>query len=197
MVKTKFNRRPKAIRSDRGREYVTGELKSFLDRNGIKMQLTAPYSPQQNGVAERKNRYIMEMARTMLIDAKMAKEFWDEAVHTVIYLQNILPSSTIGKTPYELWESQLPNLKDIHIFSCDAYVQVSKQLRGKLDAKAQLLTFVGYQQDSKAYRLVNKNTRKIKVSRDVVFVNEQLFNSGSSVEIIPEHEKGDVSADDE
>lgn len=183
MVKTKFKSRPKVIRSDRGREYITSQLKGYLDKNGTKTQFAAPYSPQQNGVAERKNRYLVEMARTMLLDAGMGKTYWGEAVHTAIYLQNRLPSRTTGKTPYELWESHLPDLSQTHIFGCKAFVHIPKQFRGKLESKAELLTFVGYEEGSKAYRFLDTNTAKIKVSRDANFIDEHLFNSGVTLNL--------------
>lgn len=108
MVKTKFGHKPKTVRSDRGGEYIGGDVQQWLRQEGIQAQFTAPYTPQQNGVAERKNRTLIEMSRCMLEDAGMDKTFWAEAVNTSNYLQNRLPSRSISKTPFELWNGKAP-----------------------------------------------------------------------------------------
>ena len=103
-VQTKFKKTPKVIRSDRGGEYVNEALTRFFRSEGITPQLTVPYTPQQNGVAERKNRYLTEMTRSMLIDAQLPNKYWGEAMNTANYLQNILPTADDTVTPYERWE---------------------------------------------------------------------------------------------
>lgn len=100
-VSTKFGRKPEIIRSDHGKEYVNKELEQLYLDYGIKTQYTIPYNPEQNGVAERKNRTLVEAARTMLIDAGMEKKYWGEAVNTANRIQNILPTKGADKTPYE------------------------------------------------------------------------------------------------
>lgn len=102
MVQTQFNRTPKAIRSDNGGEYTSDQLKRFYRKNGILPQYTTSYSPQSNGVAERRNRYLIEMARCMLADANMDNRFWAEAMNTAVHLQNVLPSRSVESTPYGL-----------------------------------------------------------------------------------------------
>lgn len=171
-METKYNKRLKIIRSDRGGKYTSKELKEFLKAKGIETQYTAAYSPQQNGVAERKNRYLMEMARCMLIDANLPNIYWGEAVITANYLQNRLPTTATGETPYGRWYSRKPDLKNIHIFGSRAYIQVPDQHRRKLNNKAEELLFVGYSEDTKAYRFLNKETNKIKISRDVIFLDD-------------------------
>lgn len=106
-VKTKFNRKPKLLRSDRGKEYVNKQTVDYLKEEGIKMELTAPFSPQQNGKVERKNRYLIKMARCMIIDSGLAKKYWREAVVTANYLQNKLPTKFEDKTSYEKWHLQI------------------------------------------------------------------------------------------
>ena len=172
MAKTQFNTRPKIIRSDRGGEYVNTDLQTHLRKEGIAMQCTAPYSPQQNGVAERKNRSLIEMTRCMLIDAKLDKKYWGEAVVTANYLQNRLPSRSIEKTPYELWYSRKPDVANLHIFGSEAMVLIHKEQRKKLDDKAEKLIFVGYSEVSKAFRFLNLRTNRIKISRDAVFLDK-------------------------
>lgn len=174
-VKNKFGKKPKAIRSDRGGEYMNRELQQFLKEEGIKSQTSAPYCPQQNGVAERKNRSLCEMALCMILDADLHKRFWGEAVNTACYLQNRLPTRATGKTPYELWNKSIPDLKHIRTFGSVAYALIDKDLRMKFDQKAVKLILVGYEEGSKAYRLLNKQTNRITISRDVKFVeNDHL-----------------------
>ena len=91
-VSNKFQRKPKILRSDNGGEYTGNELTSYMKQEGIQIQTTVPYSPSQNGVAERKNRTIIEMAKCMLLDAELPQQYWGEAVMTAVYLQNGLPT---------------------------------------------------------------------------------------------------------
>lgn len=169
-AKTQFGKTPCVIRSDGGGEYVNAELKSFYDQEGIKSQLTAAYSPQQNGVAERKNRSLQEMATCMLADAGLDKRFWGEAVSTATYLQNRLPSRSVDKTPYEKWFGSKPTLSHLRVFGSTAYVHIPDVKRGKLDNKAERLVFVGYCEDRKAYRFLNPAKNTIVISRDARFI---------------------------
>lgn len=145
-------------------------MHDYLEKEGIKIELTAPYSPQQNGKAERKNRYLMEMARCMIFDSGVTKKYWGEAVVTANYLQNRLPTKSNNCTPYEKWNSRKSTLKDIHIFGCEAYAKIPDELRRKLDSKARKLHFVGYSEQLRAFRLLDKETDKIIISRDVTFL---------------------------
>lgn len=171
MSRTQMNKIPKCVRSDRGGEYVNENLQTYLKNNGIRFEYTAPYSPEQNGVAERKNRSLHEMGRCMRLDANLEEKYWAEAVNTANFLQNRLPSRSVPKTPFEIWHSRKPDVRHLHIFGCDAYAHVPNQLRRKLDEKAQKLTFIGYCEESKAFRLLDKRTGQLKVSRDVVFLD--------------------------
>jgi len=121
LVQTKFKRTPKVIRSDRGGEYVNENLHNFFKSEGIISQFTVPYTPQQNGVTERKNRYLVEMTKSMLIDSKLLNKYWGEAISTAKYLQNILPTAGEITTPYERWEGVQPNVTHIRQFGCKAY----------------------------------------------------------------------------
>lgn len=178
LVENVFGRKPKKIRSDRGGEYISNKYVNNLEKQGIQLQYTAAYSPQQNGVAERKNRYLVEMARCMLSDANMGNIFWGEAIMTANYMQNRLPTRSIKSTPLELWEGRKPNVGDFHIFGSQAYVHIPDQNRRKLDRKAELLTFVGYDEQSKAYRFLNKTSYRITISRDVKFVDRYGCEAG-------------------
>ncbi|KMQ86153.1 gag-pol polyprotein [Lasius niger] len=148
---------------------ANNEIKRLFAEEGIRGQYTAPHTPEQNGVAERKNRTLMEAARCMLIDASMAKRYWAEAVSTANFLQNILPNREIEKTPYELWNKQTADVDRLRIFGSKGYTHVPKEKRRKLDDKATLLTFVGYSMESKAYRMLDIKTNQITISRNVKF----------------------------
>jgi transposase InsO family protein len=106
------------MRSDRGGEFTSKEFKKFCDENGIRRPLTIPYSPQQNGIVERKNRTILNMARSMLKSKNLPKEFWAEAVDCAVYLSNRCPSRSVGnKTPQEAWSGYKPSVSHLKIYT--------------------------------------------------------------------------------
>ncbi|GBM97221.1 Retrovirus-related Pol polyprotein from transposon TNT 1-94 [Araneus ventricosus] len=173
MTRNKFGRTLKVLRSDNGGEYIGKEIEDFLKEQGIVHQLTVPYSPQQNGVSERKNRTLIEMTRCLLSEANLPQRFWAEAAMTATYLQNRLPTKPKGKTPYELWTNRKPNLSHIRVFGCKAYAYIQKQKRGKLDNKAVEGIFLGYDYRSKGYRIY-LGDNKIMISRTVKFIENPL-----------------------
>ncbi|RDY05840.1 hypothetical protein CR513_10270, partial [Mucuna pruriens] len=149
--------RIKALRTDRGQEYLA--CADFFDQHGIQHQLTTRYTPQQNGVAERKNRTIMDMVRCMLKAKQLPREFWAEVVATVIL--NKCPAKNIyDKTLEEVWSGRRPSIRHLRIFGCIAYAHVPDQLRKKLDDKGEKCIFIGYNTNSKAYKLYNPVTKK-------------------------------------
>lgn len=176
MVKNKFGKYPNVLRSDNGGEYTAKRVQNYLESIGVQCQYTVPYSPQQNGVAERKNRSLAEMARCLLAESGLPNMYWGEAVMTANYLQNRLVSKTISSTPFELWENKKPNINHLRIFGSKAYVLSPDVKRRKLDTKAQILTFMGYDEHSKGYRLADLRTKKITISRDVKFIDTAINN---------------------
>lgn len=143
MAKTKFSKTPKVIRSDRGREYVNKEVIEYLKTQGIQIQYTTPYTPQQNGVAERKNRSLVEMARCMVLDAGLPHMFWGEAINSANYLQNRLPTRRTQTTPYERWNGLKAKVKHLQIFGLKCFVHIPTEKRRKLDNVAKQMIFVG------------------------------------------------------
>ncbi|GKB06944.1 retrovirus-related pol polyprotein from transposon TNT 1-94 [Tanacetum coccineum] len=140
----------KSMRSDRGGEFLSKEFNKFCEDNGIRIFLTAPYSPQQNGVVERKNRTILNMVRSMLKSKKMPKEFWAEAVDCAVYLLNRCPSKSLdNKTPQEAWNGLKPTVSHLRVFESITYVYVPSQKRSKLDDRSEKHVFVGYDKQSK------------------------------------------------
>ncbi|EOY27713.1 Uncharacterized protein TCM_029495 [Theobroma cacao] len=151
----------KCLRIDNGGEFNSDEFEAFLSIVGIKHQFTVPYSLQQNGVCERKNRTILNMARRLLFEKSMPKEFWAKAANTVVYLQNILPTKALEKlTPYEAWYNVKPTVNHLKVFGCICYVHVPKAKRTKLKPKAELRVFLGYSLQSKGYKVFNLSSKK-------------------------------------
>lgn len=179
--KTKFGKKIKCLRSDRGGEYLGKDFLKYLAKEGIANQRTAPYTPQQNGVAERKNRTLIEMARCMLLEDQHEKRFWGEAVSMANYVQNRLPARGIDKTPYEIWNGLKPNIEYFMMFGAKCYVHIPTQKRQKLDPTGIAGRLMGYDESSKAYRIYIPSTEKIIVSRDVKFVGKNDTWGNSSV----------------
>ena len=116
----------RSMRADRGGEYLSGEFKHYLKKCGIRSEFTAAYSPQQNGVAERMNRTLMEAARSMMSHASLSKEYWAEAVATAAYLRNRMVTTSLKPrlTPYQQWYGEQPNLENIRVFGCVVYAHI-------------------------------------------------------------------------
>ncbi len=162
-------------------EYMSSYFNSFLAEHGIKHQSTVPYTPQQNGVAERKNMSLMEMARCMVKSQALPHSCWLEAVMCATYVLNRCPTKALQSiTPYEAWHGRKPSVAHLHVFGCLAYALVRGQHRKKLDDKAVKWIFVGYGSESKGYRLYHPQTKCILVSRDVVFVEDAIQSLLSS-----------------
>lgn len=175
--KTQIGKTPRVLQSDNGGEYIAKELQGFLRSEGIISQFTAPYSPQQNGVAERRNRYLKEMTMCMLLDAGLDAKYWGEAVLTATYLQNRLPSRSIGMSPFERWYGRKPSFEHLKVFGSEAWVQIPAERRKKMEVKARKMVFVGYCNQQKAYRFLDKDSGRITISRDVRFVEDLEFGS--------------------
>ncbi|KAL0329071.1 UNVERIFIED_CONTAM: Retrovirus-related Pol polyprotein from transposon TNT 1-94 [Sesamum radiatum] len=160
----------KTMRSDRGDEYTSQEFEEYCKDEGIWKQLTSGYSPQQNGVAERKNKTFFEMARTIINEMGLPKTFWAIAVDTTIYILNRCPTkSERNKMPYEAWTRLKPSLSHFKVFGCICYVHIPAEKRTKFDEKSEKCIFIGYSSNTKGYRLLKLNTNKLIVSRDVTF----------------------------
>ncbi|KAL5852379.1 hypothetical protein ACOSQ3_007497 [Xanthoceras sorbifolium] len=175
-------KRIKCLRTDNGREYTDGEFLAFCKHEGIDRQFTVTYTPQQNGVAERMNRTLAERIRAMLRTAGLPNSFWAEAAKTACYVVNRSPSTAINlKTPMEMWTGKPPDYSNLYPFGCPAYVMYNAQERSKLDPKSRRCIFLGYADGVKGYRLWDPTTRKVIVSRDVIFVEDQLLqNDGNN-----------------
>ncbi|GJT23348.1 retrovirus-related pol polyprotein from transposon TNT 1-94 [Tanacetum coccineum] len=183
IVKTQraLNATVRFVRTDNGTEFVNKTLDGWFESVGISHETSVPRSPQQNGVVERRNRTLMEAARTMLIFAKAPLFLWAEAVATACYtLNRSLVHTLHGKTYYELLKGKKPNLQYFRVFGSLCYPTNDYDDVGKLKAKADIGIFVGYAPTKKAYRIYNKRTRKIQETVHVAF--DELTEGLTSVQ---------------
>ncbi len=187
-VENQTGKKIKILRTDNGGEYCSDELMRFFEKNGIHHQTTISYTPEQNGLAERMNRTLIEKAKCMLFDSGLGKIFWGEAVNTAAYLINRTVSSVLcDKTPEEIWTNKTVDVSKIRIFGSKIMVHVPKQRRRKLDAKSIEMIFVGYDSNKKGYRCINPINNKLIISRDVIF-----FENHNVDEVrIPAHHEGE------
>lgn len=198
-VKTQLHQKPKIFRSDRGKEYLNNTLQTYLRREGIEPQCTVGYAPEQNGVAERMNRTLVEAARTMMKAADLPVTLWAEAVHTAVYVFNRMVNAKTKKTPYEIFFGKKARAVNFHEFGSEAFVMVPYEKRRKLDDKAEKKIFVGYDEEAKGYRFIDKDYRelrhvKVTVNREAIFLEGTFVSKVGSVNVSLEDEE---SSDEE
>lgn len=180
MVQVQYKSRIQVLRSDNGGEYVNSELRTFLDYQGIVHQTTCLYTPQQNGVAERKNRHLLEVVCASLLEAHLPLSYWGEALTSAAYLINRVPSRSVDfQTPLQALSSHVdapavPNLPP-HVFGCVAFVHLHKQQMSKLEPRALRCVFVGYALNQKGYRYYHPPTKKLFVIVDVAFHENDIY----------------------
>ena len=187
------------LKSDNGGEYTSEDVKIWCKENGIKQTYTGPYCPQQNGVAERSWRTVVDMARCLRLESGLPKYMWAEAVNTAVYIINRLPTTALGgDTPYHALFGEHAILSHLRVFGCRVYVQVED--RKKLDAKARRGILVGYdEQNTSCYRVYDPVTRTVARSVHVTF-NEWMMPAKASIpvyleeavcvpEIVPERQQ--------
>ncbi|WRX11049.1 Integrase [Theobroma cacao] len=159
------------IRSDHGGEFEGGEFENYCNEKGLDHNFSAPRTPRQNGVVEKKNRTLKEMARTMLCENNLPKYFLVEAINTTAYtLNRVSIRAMISKTSYELYKGRKPNISHPRSFGYKCFVlNNEKYPLEKFDAKSDEAIFLRYALNSKAYRVFNKRTLTVEESIHVVF----------------------------
>ena len=164
-------RKIKEFGSDCGGGYTGNAFESFLVQSGIHHRLTCAYTPQQNGLAERMNRTLMDMVREMLHHANMPAAYWAEALKTAVYIRNRVTSRTLprNKTPYHFWNKTKPDLAHLRVFGSECWYKVTKVHLRKLDARWRPALMIGYASNQKGYKLWDTEDGKVVVSRDVAF----------------------------
>jgi hypothetical protein len=169
-AQNEFGLRIKKIRSDNGTEFKNSQIEGFLEKEGIKHEFSSPYSPQQNGVVERKNRTLLDMVRTMLDEYKTLDRFWAEVINTACYSINRLYLHRIlKKTSYELLTGKKPNVSYFRVFGSKCFILVKRGRKSKFTPKAVEGFLLGYDSNTRAYRVFNKSTGLVNVSCDIVF----------------------------
>jgi hypothetical protein len=186
-----FGLRIKKIRSDNRTEFKNSQIKGFLEDEGIKHEFSSPYTPQQNGVVERKSRTLLDMARTMLDEYKTPDRFWAEAINTACYFINRLYLHWIlKKTSYELLTGKNPNVSYFRVFGSKGFILIKRGRKSKFASKAVEGFLLGYDSNTRAYRVFNKFTGLVEVSCDIVFDE----TNGSQVEQVDLDELDDEEA---
>jgi hypothetical protein len=183
--------RIKKIRSDNGTEFKNSQIERFLEEEGIKNEFSSPYTPQQNGVVERKNITLLDMARTMLDEYKTPDRFWAKAINPACYSISWLYLRRILKmTSYELLTGIKPNVSYFRVFGSKCFILVKRGRKSKFAPKAVEGFLHGYDSNTRAYRVFNKSTGLVEVSYDIVFDE----TNGSQVEQVDLDELDDEEA---
>jgi hypothetical protein len=157
------------MRTDNGGEFTATEFTSYCADEGVQRHYSAPYSPQQNGVVERRNQTVVGMTRALLKQRGMSAVVWGEAVVKAVYILNRSPTKALnGRTPYEAWHGRKPAVSHLQVFG---YLAFGKELGyiGKLDDRSTPGVFIGYAEGSNAYRILDPGTQHVRTMRDVVF----------------------------
>ncbi|CAI7919515.1 unnamed protein product [Closterium sp. NIES-53] len=181
MVERESGKRVKAIRSDRGGEFLGAEFRSWLKRHGIKQQLTTAYTPQSNGVVERENRTIIEGGRTILVDSGLPLRFWPLAIRHATVIKNRVLTHVGGQhwVPMEKWSGKKPLVDMLRVFGCMGLVHVPKEKRDKLQAAAVWAVHLGLARGSKGWLMWDPKSNTIFTTRDAKFMEGLMFKEWS------------------
>jgi len=166
----------KILRTDGGGEFTSNVFEQHCQASGIVHEITAPYTPQHNGLAERRNRTILNMTRSMIKEKGLPQKFWGEAVSTSAYILNRCPTKRLeGRVPVEVWSGVKPVVNHLKVFGALAYQHVPDQRRTKLQDKSEPMVFVGYHSTG-AYKLFDPIKEKMVLSRDVVMLEHEQWD---------------------
>ena len=202
-VEKQCGKQIKIVRSDRGGEYygrytengqAPGPFAKFLQENGIVAQYTMPGSPDQNGVAERRNLTLMDMVRSMRSNSKLPEFLWTEALKTAAYILNRVPTKAVPKTPFELFKGWKPSLQHVRVWGCPSEVRVYNPHEKKLDPRTISGYFIGYAERSKGYRFYcPSHSTRIVESRNAKFLeNDLISGSHRFQDIVSERNHTDI-----
>jgi transposase InsO family protein len=182
-VENQHEKSLKALRTDLGREYLSDQFKDLCEEKGIRRQLTISITPQQNGVAERRNRTLLDMVRSMMAQANLLISFWGDALLTAAYILNRVPSQSVSSTPYELWKGQKPNLEHLRPWGSAGFVHSTAHKYGKLGPRARKHIFIRYSDSSKGYVMYGEHSNggMIEIeSRDIDFIETDFPSIGDA-----------------
>jgi hypothetical protein len=168
-AQNEFGLRIKKIRSDNRTEFKNSQIEGFLEEEGIKNEFSSPYTPQQNGVVERKNRTLLDMARTMLDEYKTPDRFWAEAIITACYSNSLYLHRILKKTSYELLNAKKPNVSYFRVFGSKCFILIKRCRNSRFSPKEVEGFLLGYDSNTRAYRVFNKSPGLVEFYCDIVF----------------------------
>ena len=182
-VSTRFESHTKIFQSDNGGEFLS--LQSFCKDNGVLFQHSCVYTPQQNGVVERKHSDILQVARALKIKAQLPNNFWGECALTAFHILNFLPSPVLSfKTPFKHLYSKPPSYSHLCVFGCLAYA-TNVHVSHKFDHLAITCVFIGYPVGQKSYKLFNLSTKKYSPARMYIFMKITFLMLPLSLSSLP------------
>jgi hypothetical protein len=168
-AENEFELKLKKVRSDNGSEFKNTNVEEFCDEKGIKHEFSSTYTLEQIGVVERKNRTLIEMARSMLIEYKVS-DSWAEVINTACHASNRLYCHRFfNKTPYELLNGRKSNISYFRVFGCKCYILRNGSRLSKFQSKYDEGFLLGYSSSSKAYRVYNKSKGFVEEAYDVQY----------------------------
>nr|GFC15182.1 retrotransposon protein, putative, Ty1-copia subclass [Tanacetum cinerariifolium] len=180
-VENQLGKTIKSLRSDRGGEYMSQEFLDHLKEHGIIAHRTPPYTPQHNGVSERRNRTLLDMVRSMMSQSTLPKSFWDYALETATRILNMVPTKKVDKTPYKIWNGQDPKLSYFKVWGCEAFVKRDTLTKpDKLDPRSFKSIFVGYPKETMGYSFYSPSENKVFIARDAEFFESKLLDLKAS-----------------
>jgi hypothetical protein len=196
MVENEMDSKIKCLISDNGGEFTSKEFMEYCNIHGIKRQLFVVRTPQQNGIVERKNGTIEEMARIMIMDSKLTDIFWTQAVHTEVHIQNrVMLRNNTEKTPYKLWKERPANINHFKVFGSKCYIKIEYGRMEKFDShldKGELVDYSSTRKEYKCYNLrLNKFVVIINVTIDETSRQELKEEENESIEQLYEEESED------
>jgi hypothetical protein len=182
-VENQHEKNLKALRTDRGREYLFDQFKDLCEKKGIRKQLTISNTSQQNGVVERRNKTLLDIVRSMMAQANLPISFWGDALLTAAYILNRVPSQSVSSTPYELWKGEKPNLEHLHPWGSASFVHNTTHKYGKLSPRARKHIFIRYSNSLKGYVMYgehpNGGMTELEL-RDIDFIETDFPSIGDA-----------------
>jgi hypothetical protein len=184
-AENQFSSKIKTLQSDGGGEFLSTHFKTFLDTNGIMHQLSCPQTPQQNGIAERKHRHLVETGLAILSHSHLSQNYWVEAFNTAIFLINRLPTTVLrNKSPYQVLLNKDPDYSILRIFGCACYPLLRPYTNHNMQFRSQKCIFLGYSAHHKGYRCLDQSSNRVYLSKHVVFDELQFPAKGVSPSLL-------------
>lgn len=182
------------LRTDNGTEYVNARCVNYLKQKGIQIEKSVAYVHEQNGIAKRDIRTLVNLARSMIHAKGLPKNLWAEAINTATFIMNRVINRNLDKTPHELWTGEKPDFGHLRVFGTRVAAHIPKEKRKKLDKKSEDLILVGYEKTAKNFRLYNESTQAVTIHKDVEFDLTSESTINNSYQTIVNEEKNDESS---